>query len=112
MLTTSPNQPNVYNSLSEVAEADRSLQACGRHVALDALLSVIRRHKLEEFVCIRLLHKHNEIRSGERMVESAIVDDEGFALVTRPIKHTLASTAAIPNSWKLEGDEFVPIEYS
>ena len=102
----------TYNHLPDVFEADRDLTAFGRDIAVDALLQVIRTHSLDSSVGLRLLHKHNLIGEGELMVEDAVVDDNGFALITRASSASEECSGIVPNSWVLTDAGFIPMEYS
>ncbi len=100
-----------YNSLLCVAEADRALNALGGENIVSQILSVFVSAGLEREFGIRLLHKHNDIVSGEVMLERSVVDDAGFALVTRPALST-ETGQMLCNSWQLTETGFTPCEYS
>jgi hypothetical protein len=103
---------NTYNRLPEVFEADLKLVSFGRDNALKVLFEIIRNHKLENHVGIRLLHKHNLIFENEIMVEGAISDSEGFALVTQALPISDVDGRVVPNSWVLTDSAFIPMEFS
>lgn len=103
---------STYNALSDVVVADHALSDVGRELGINSLLGVIRAYGLEEFIGLRLLHKHNDIAASEIMLEDSRIDEEGFALITRAtsISKTLGDVS--PNSWILCEDGFVPFEFS
>jgi hypothetical protein len=102
-----------YNFLPTVLDADQELNSNDRDRALRTLSSVIARHGLERYLGIRLLHKHNDIADGEIMVEDIEIDSAGeFTLVTEPKDYAGRGDKWQPNSWKLVGDDFIPIEFS
>lgn len=104
---------DVYNGLLDVAAAEHRLMEMGRDARLDKVLAVIRAFNMSEFVGLRLLHKHNVISQGEAMLESAVTDAEGFALVTRAADVSRGmSPGFVPNSWVLSDAHYVPMEFS
>jgi len=103
---------STYNALDDVVIADQALSDVGRESGITALLAVIRAHGLEEFIGLRLLHKHNDIAEGEMMLEDSRIDQEGFALITRATSISESSSDASPNSWILCDDGFAPFEFS
>jgi hypothetical protein len=105
------NHHNSYNSLLPICDATGSLRKRGGECRLDRVLSVICDAGLERDLGIRLLHKHNDIACEEIMCETATIDAEGFALVTAALPQKNAADA-VPNSWRLAGDRFEPVEFS
>lgn len=100
-----------YNALLGIAEAHRTLEEIGGDEVVGELLSVIYEAGLGDEVGIRLLHKHNDITSSEIMFEVGGVDEEGFALITSASPVHEASEY-VCNSWRLENDRFVAVEFS
>lgn len=111
MHTVTFPQATLYNSLLPITEANRSLAALGEEDVVGKLLTIIQRAGLQDKLGIRLLHKHNDISDCEIMYETAGIDAEGFALTTRAVDRSLASEA-VPNSWQLIGNEYLPVEFS
>jgi hypothetical protein len=101
-----------YNSLSTVFDADMQLQSAGRDRSVEELLDVIIDFDLEEVVGLRLLHRHNDLYPSEAMIESAVVDKDGFSLITRAQPATVIDDSVVPNSWMLTASGFVPMEFS
>ena len=112
MYSVASSIASTYNALSDVVVADQRLSDVGREVGINALLSVIRAHGLEEFIGLRLLHKHNDIAENEIMLEDYRIDQDGFALITQVTSVSKSMSSASPNSWILCDDGFVPFEFS
>lgn len=110
MQTTSSISFN-YNLLHDICEADSMLSKAGRHESICRLLNIINDHGLQDFVGIRLLHKHNSIDENEIMVENSEINDGELLLITRPISND-KNHNIFPNSWQLTGTEFLPSEFS
>ncbi len=100
-----------YNALLGIEEAKRRLDELGGEEMLGRVLSVIGEAGLAESVGIRLLHKHNDVFGEEIMLEAVTEDEDGFALVTKPVAASAANDF-VCNSWQLSGDTFVPSEFS
>lgn len=101
-----------YNALYEVFEADLRLKSCTNEDVIPSFLSIIRRHYLESYVGIRLLHSHNSLKSQEVMAENFFIDDNGFALITSARPSAEIGKDYVPNSWILLATGFVPMEFS
>jgi hypothetical protein len=107
------NQSGIYNQLAEVIEADQKLSSLNKSAILDSLCDVILKHKLEDRVGIRLLHKHNVISGHEIMLEQEEHDEAGRpCLSTFAIERNACTGKYAINSWALRNDEYVPLEYS
>lgn len=102
----------AYNILPDVFYADRMLNKPGQKKSLDQLLDIVRKHRVESFVGLRLLHKHNLIAEHELMVEGTLQDELGFALITRPQSASEIDEAIVPNSWILTDSVYIPMEFS
>lgn len=102
---------NVYNALHPIAVAQRELEIRGGEELVGSLLSIIAEGKLADVFGVRLLHKHNDVSANEIMLESAVQDAEGFALVTEAVNAKKARQF-LPNSWRRAVDGYVPIEFS
>ena len=101
----------TYNALLDVSDASHALDERGGDATVRQVLGIIMEAGLEKYLGVRLLHKHNDIRSGEMMLETSIDDNHGFALVTAP-RDLSAVCASTCNSWQLTSDGFVPSEFS
>jgi hypothetical protein len=104
-----------YNASLLVDEAHKQLNgSLNKEKALQALCSVIKRHNLASEIGIRLLHRHNDISSGELMVEDVEVgSDKVLTLTTRPLGVEAITNSEIhPNSWKFTDGSYVPFEFS
>lgn len=101
----------IYNGLPDVLVASNELSAGNKTEVLDTLCKVILKHRLENTVGIRLLHRHNDIAQQELMLESEERDAEGrYCLSTVAVAQD--GTLAAPNSWMLGEDGFQPLEFS
>jgi hypothetical protein len=100
-----------YNALLPIALASRALAARGGDAVVGELLNVISEAGFGGSVGIRLLHNHNEIEDGEIMLEQAVIDQDGYALVTSAERSELHRDC-MSNSWQWNGEKFVPVEYS
>ncbi|MHC3822430.1 hypothetical protein [Pseudomonas sp. G3-19] len=112
MILVSSETSKIYNMLPDVFDADRMLHEPGRKKSVDQLLDIVRKHKVESFVGLRLLHKHNLIAEHELMVEGTLSDEIGFALITRARSISEIGEAILPNSWILTDTGYVPMEFS
>jgi hypothetical protein len=59
----------IYNSLMPIEDASAILADPDLPSALSELANVILRHRLSDVFGIRLLHAHNRVFQGERMIE-------------------------------------------
>jgi hypothetical protein len=113
MLQTQDISNITYNALPGVEAADAALSAIQRSFVLNRLGEVILRHGLEDVVGIRLLHIHNVIAENEFMLEFEETDAGGHECMSTVATDKAAiSEPFYPNSWKLENERFVPLEYS
>ncbi len=106
--------PNVYNGLWTVEEANKQVNRNDYQDKADFLKKsayLLAKYDLKDKLGIRLLHKHNEIESDERMIESeAIVNDEK-ALITEPVKNSFGNKS-VPGVWKIVDGNFYPLEFT
>lgn len=103
---------NPYNQLQTVFDADSSLQQKGRDAIIEEIIDVIMSFGLQNSVGLRLLHRHNAITVNEVMLEDARFDEHGIALVTLATPVEEIDSTVCANSWMLDGDNFIPCEYS
>lgn len=102
-----------YNLLADVEPADEQLSALNKVQIFDTLCEVIRKHGLEEWIGIRLLHRHNGLMHGEIMLETEEFHSEhDIALTTMATSLSQIKQKFGPNSWIAEGGRFYPLEYS
>jgi hypothetical protein len=100
-----------YNQLLSIRDAHDELERLGGERVVGAALNVIVSEGMQDHIGIRLLHKHNDVNEDEVMLESSLIDEDGFALVTEPLQvQNLDGTA--PNSWRTTSEGFIPIEFS
>lgn len=111
LMQTQDSHSHLYNSLYPVADANRRLEELGGEDVVGELLAVIRGAGLQDVLGIRLLHKHNDIDAAEWMVERAVVDAEGYALITA-VEGRQSGNALARNSWRYIDGAFVPVEFS
>lgn len=104
-------EPNhkIYNALPSVEEADDILRNAGKAEILSRLAAVVDRHNACGKIGLRLLHKHNEVASGETMLEREIVADGQPGLRTEKSNDL---SDAHPNSWMLVNGNAYPLEYT
>ena len=107
-----PFEASAYNRLMDVNSADAKLTRAARAASLQELANIIERNGLEKKLCIRLLHKHNDVSDNERMIEYDSLDQEGFALVTRAIDITSSEYDVVTNSWQLTSTGWMSVEFS
>jgi hypothetical protein len=95
-----------YNSLPSVDTADEELRsATAFDDFLETTRKIIFKHKLENYVGLRLIHKHFSVKAGEVMMEEFQIHKGKPALVTRPVEVEEArSLCSLPASWILSGD--------
>jgi hypothetical protein len=101
----------VYNKLMEVVAANRAFQERGGEDAVGRYLSIIAEGGLQDHLGIRLLHKHNDLADDEIMLETDVIDGEGFALVTAATP-TSRPMPQVCNSWQATPHGYAPIEFS
>lgn len=104
----------IYNSLMDLGEANTNFKKASEmdqffHDAGTLILD----HKLEDYVGLCLLHKHNLVEDGELMIEQFETVDEQPALVMS-LQPQDAPFSKWPAVWKLGSDQqsFSPVEYS
>jgi hypothetical protein len=77
------------------------------------LSEVICNHGLEDWIGIRLLHRHNSLTNGEIMLEAEEQHStENATLTTMATRLSRIKHQFSPNSWVAEGGRFFPMEYS
>ncbi len=111
MENLSPWLSRSYNDLLGVADASHALDDLGGEETVGKILSIIKDAGLSSCIGIRLLHKHNDISEAEVMLEAAVTDDEGFALMTSAVPAGNAA-GAVSNSWRFTDEGYVPCEFS
>lgn len=103
--------PAEYNALSPITEASRVLDDHSHD--LKVLRSLLVKHKVPNYVCIRLIHKHFDVNAGEVMLLKDLeIAERGRLSVLRP---TQAATApALHGIHFLVDDDgqLQPYEYS
>jgi hypothetical protein len=102
-----------YNLLADVEPADEQLSALNKAKILNTLSEVICKHGLEEWIGIRLLHRHNGLTGGEIMLEAEDrISEQDLALTTMARSLSGIKQKFAPNSWMAEAGRFFPLEYS
>eukprot|EP00300_Choanocystis_sp_HF-7_P003788 c1288_g1_i2.p1 GENE.c1288_g1_i2~~c1288_g1_i2.p1 ORF type:complete len:234 (-),score=1.67 c1288_g1_i2:83-784(-) len=104
----------IYNALPGIERANDFIR---KERDFESLLSglgkVILDHHLEEVIGIRLLHRHNELRPDDLMVEDLEQIDEVPALVTARYPKRDISFDYLPSMWACRGDSSIQeLEYS
>jgi hypothetical protein len=110
VMSNAPNEVENYNRLMQVTHATKYLAEAGGDAVVGPVLEKIAELGLGNEIGLRLLHKHNDLETGEAMVERDFADDEGYALVTSVTSGGLRDY--VPNSWQLTENGFIAIEYS
>jgi hypothetical protein len=107
---------DIYNALPSVEKADSAVKLASRFDDFVPEASkLFRSHKVESRFGIALLHIHSEIEPGEQMVEATERIDGRDALVTKPTRaefHKEHKAKVRPTVWQMNGDDFVPLEFS
>lgn len=102
----------TYTDLASVEAADRAVRA---NDALTGFLTgaagILHAHGMARRFGIGLLHRHNALQPGERMVELEGTVDAEPALVTRPV-HDGAAACGVPSVWATVAGGFRPLEYT
>lgn len=101
-----------YNDFLDVYSANSLLSSLDKDKSVEKLLKVIQKHNLSHTIGLRLVHRHNAISDNEVMLEDAVFDKRGFALVTKASNASVINTTVVPNSWVLSDAGFAPMEYS
>jgi hypothetical protein len=100
-----------YNRLLDLKGATSKLFELGGEDTVGKILSVIKAQELEELISVRLLHKHNDISDQEIMLETAMIDEEGIALITAATaRNSIGKTSC--NSWQFIDGRYIEIEFS
>jgi hypothetical protein len=103
----------LYNSLWTVEAADAAVRKDDAlHGALGVLGEVFLAHGMQDRFGVSLLHKHNAVQRGERMIENEETFEGAEALVTRPTSSDANFDRAVPSVWALQDDRFMPLEYT
>lgn len=90
-----------YNSLSSAEKSDELLGQCGRfsHLLSDAG-EIVTRFELNEFVGLRLIHRHFTVEAGQVMSEGYELVKNVPSLVTEAFSvDTARNNGAVPASW-------------
>lgn len=104
---------SVYNSLMDVEDANRIFKGERTYeAALDKLGKAILRHGHENVIGARLLHRHNDLRPGDVMVEFyEELEGDGPALTTQRFEERVVG-AKVPAVWACLSDgDITPLEY-
>lgn len=104
----------IYNALPGIERANDAIRKDGNFESLmSGLGRVILDHQLEDVVGIRLLHRHNDLRPGDLMIEDLESVDDVPALVTARYRKGEISFDYLPSMWACRGDSgFQELEYS
>lgn len=104
---------SVYNELPDVMDADRTLRDRGKDALLMSFGDLFLRHRVEDYLGLRLLHKHNSLGMDELMLEREERDVDGTPCLTTiaaPLEDEATRSPA--NSWAVIGGRAVPLEFS
>jgi hypothetical protein len=101
------NLPQVENAWKDVAEIGK-LEEFWREVCQLAI-----ENDLVDLVCIRLAHKHWELRNSEIMYETEGIYQGRKAWITKPTEITaLEKEEPYPSFWMIAGQSYLAAEYS
>ncbi len=112
MQIDSVGSSTAYNRLHGIFQSNEEFITLDQDAVLNELANVVLKHQLEDKFGIRLLHKHNEIAEDELMLEQTERGQRGATLTTIARFRASVLGECYPNSWKLEGKTFVPLEFS
>ncbi|MCK1580672.1 hypothetical protein IVB03_14040 [Bradyrhizobium sp. 168] len=96
----------VYNALPGIERANGAIrQEREFNVVMSELGKVVLDHRLEDIIGIRLLHRHNDLRPGDLMVEDLEQVDGAAALVTARYANSEVQFDFMPSMWACRGAE-------
>lgn len=103
-----------YNSLPPIEKADEDIKSKTFFQAfLNRAGEIIRSHKLEDYVGVRLIHRHFSLNAGQVMVEKFEQIDSVPSLVTSAEDISLArEKGAVPSGWIFSKSNPVVFEFS
>lgn len=101
---------SLYNTLSSVEEANLELlQRTSFSDFLKKMEEIVLFHGLEDYVGLRLIHRHFKLIPGQVMLESFEHYEMIPSLVTSACDITLAQKQkAVPSGWIFSGTEMLP----
>ena len=104
---------DTYNSLPTIEQAASSITDHAFISVLDNLGYLILSNNLENYIGLRLLHKHNNLCERELMIEKEDLSaDDRPSLSTAPLIPSHNLDSFYPSIWQLVADEFLPLEYT
>ena len=104
---------SLFNALPSLSEATEKF-AVEKEKSLTELFKVIRRHKLEDFVGVQLLHGHFRIKKGEILVEKSTGELESVAKAApaSEIKSCYPTVFKAVRDSKSGSISFAPLEFA
>jgi len=106
-------KPQEYNCLEDVIDVDATVKLSGLKAQfLRKAADVFRKYRVNCWLGITLLHRHNEVYDGELMIEQEFSEGEQEALVTKPISPDECTTRFVPALWKINDESVSPLEFS
>lgn len=100
-------QSSVYHALPSLHEANKTLrQQEGPRIIEGPLQALIRKYALGNTFAVSLVHRHFELKAGEKLVE--------FNSISTPwnVDNKILGGIVEPTSWVSEGEEIRPYEFS
>jgi hypothetical protein len=102
-----------YNRLRTIEEANAAVRFDNRlDEYLDSASRLFVRHGMHERFGVALLHQHNAVDAGERMIQRPTVVDGRNALITYPIVSDGVPPDAVGSVWECTGEGFAPLEFT
>jgi len=103
-----------YNSLDPIEKADADLKS---EVSFNSFLGkvgeIVTAYKLEDYVGVRLIHRHFSLNPGQVMVENFEKVKDVSSLVTTPHDISLArEKGAVPSAWIFLDSQLAVFEFS
>lgn len=106
-------QPEIYNALSPVEIANQKINHNEQKVRfLMQSAELLAKYNLRDKLGIGLLHKHNDVKSDERMIQFQSIINGERALVTKPVKDYSENASIVPNVWKIIDGDYYPLEFT
>jgi len=104
---------DTYNALLSVEESNRLARADGGLAEfLESASKLFVASGMHERFGVALLHKHNAVEAGERMIQYEGVVGGEKALITRPVSEETGLDEEVPSIWKLSDGRFLPLEFT
>lgn len=104
----------IYNDLWEVEDANEQINRNNYKDKAEFLkksAQLFAKYNLTDKLGIGLLHKHNNVEAGERMVEFEGTANNEKALITKPVESDFGGKS-VPTVWTIIDGNFHPLEFT